>query len=222
MEMNAPMKIVLISDFCISRSGLRLLIESEPGRMVVGEAENIDSAVEIVRTELPDLVIIEASDGRADSIRAIPKLLSVGQQVKVLVISSSSDALIRHLAVQNGALGIVSKDSVPEVFFSAVEKMNNGEAWIDRSTMARVLTEMLRPEGPEGVEFKHDTMNSLTQREKEVVSNVARGLSNKQIGIALSISEITVRHHLTSIFSKLKVSDRYELTLYALKNSVLP
>jgi DNA-binding NarL/FixJ family response regulator len=189
--------------------------------MVVGEAENVDSAVEVVKLELPHLVIIEAHEGNVDSIRAIPKLLSVCGQVKVLVISSSSDALTRHLAVQNGALGVVSKQSVPAVFFSAVEKINNGEAWIDRSTMARVLTEMLRPEGAEGQEFKHDNMDSLTQREKEVASSVARGLSNKQIGIALSISEITVRHHLTSIFAKLKVSDRYELTLYAIKNSIL-
>jgi len=218
--MMRQIRIVLISDFCMFRSGLRLLIESQPGRVVVGEAVNIDEAVEIVRAQLPHLVILEARKATGESIRGISRLHCAGQPVKVLVISSPMDARLRHLAVQSGAVGIVSKDSVPEVLLNAVDKIDKGEAWIDRSTVADVLTEVLGLAKPQGDEFERDKVGSLTQRERDVVNKVARGLSNKQIGAALSISEVTVRHHLTSIFSKLEVADRYELTLYALKNSI--
>ena len=218
--MITPIRIVLISDFCVFRSGLRLLIEREPGRVVVGEAGSIDEALDDIRAEMPDLVILEVRNDSGDSIRGIPKLRSAAQEAKVLVISSGTDAAVRHLAVQCGALGIVSKNSPPEVFLSAVEKVNKGEAWIDRSTMASVLTQMLQSGTSKGAKFELNKTDLLTQREKEVVNKVARGLSNKEIGAALSISEVTVRHHLTSIFGKLEVADRYELTLYALKNSI--
>jgi two-component system nitrate/nitrite response regulator NarL len=116
-----------------------------------------------------------------------------------------------------GAMGVVLKEHAAEVLIKAINKVHQGEVWLDRSMMGTVLDEMTQaPEiDPEGARIA-----SLSDREREVIALIAEGLKNKQIAQRLFISETTVTHHLSSIFSKLDVSDRLELIIYAFRHGL--
>jgi DNA-binding NarL/FixJ family response regulator len=138
--------------------------------------------------------------------------------MRVLVLTGSSDPEFHRRAVCLGAIGVLSKDKPADVLVKAIEKIHAGEAWLDRTMTATVLREMSprnRKQDPEELKI-----TSLTEREREVIKLVGEGLKNKQIAERLFISDITVHHHLTSIYSKLEVADRLELLIYAYRNGL--
>ena len=116
-----------------------------------------------------------------------------------------------------GAMGVVLKDHAAEVLIKAIEKVHSGEVWLDRLMMGRVLQEISEEKQSNPDREKIDT---LTERERQVVGLVGEGLKNKQIAARLFISETTVTHHLSSVFSKLEVSDRLELVVYAFRHGL--
>jgi DNA-binding NarL/FixJ family response regulator len=138
---------------------------------------------------------------------------------RILILTGIDDAKLHQRAVQLGAIGLVLKNKAPEVLMKALEKMHGGEVWLDRVTMANVLAELANPN--HGNDLSESARIAyLTRREHEIISLVAQGLKNKQIAARLYISEITVRHHLTSVFGKLEVADRFELIIYAFKHGL--
>jgi two-component system nitrate/nitrite response regulator NarL len=132
----------------------------------------------------------------------------------VLEVVIARDSEAHQEAVRLGAMGVVLKDQSAEVLIKAIKKVHAGEVWIDRVTMGNVLNEMRRKDSNHR-DADEDKIIYLTRREREVISLVAEGLKNKQIAARLFISDTTVTHHLSSIFSKLGVSDRLELVIYA-------
>jgi DNA-binding NarL/FixJ family response regulator len=148
---------------------------------------------------------------------AIPPLLAAaGPQARLLLVTTLSDPDIHRQAVQNGARGIVGKDRSPDTLFKAIEKVHEGEVWIERRMVAEFVANAAAGAG--GYRARID---SLTRREREVVRLVAEGLKNKQIADRLSVADVTVRHHLTSIFAKLDVADRLSLLVFAFKNGLV-
>lgn len=119
-----------------------------------------------------------------------------------------------------GALGIVRKEKAPEVLISAIERVYAGEAWLDTSLMAKVITELSHTGKDTDRDPEEVKKASLTAREKEVIAFLAKGLSTKELAEHLFISEKTVGHHLGSIFSKLGVANRSELIVYAYRNEL--
>jgi DNA-binding NarL/FixJ family response regulator len=137
--------------------------------------------------------------------------------MQVLVLTGVRDKELHRQALQLGAMGIVLKDHAAEILIEAIEKVRAGEVWLDRSMLVALLGTSARGDAdPERVKIQ-----MLTDREREIICLLAEGLRNKQIGERLFISEITVRHHLTSIFNKLAVSDRVELLIYAYRNGIV-
>jgi DNA-binding NarL/FixJ family response regulator len=121
--------------------------------------------------------------------------------------------------VRLGALGVVRKDQAASVLLKAIERVHAGEAWLDRTMVARVLSDLARPaEPPSNPEAA--AIASLTDRECQVIQLICEGLQNKLIADRLAISEATVRHHLTSIFSKLRLNSRLELVIYAYQHDL--
>jgi DNA-binding NarL/FixJ family response regulator len=118
-------------------------------------------------------------------------------------------------------MGVVEKESAPEVLLKAIRKVTEGEVWLDRSMTATVLTEMSQATGAAKSDPEAAKIAMLSAREREVVALLGEGLSNRRIAGQLCISETTVRHHLTSIFSKLEVHDRLQLLLYAYRNKLV-
>lgn len=215
--MPKPIRLVIIDKHTIVRAGLRMLIESYPQFQVVGDAPPCEDALEMIRQQQPDIILLEVENGQTNNLDQIPQLLDAGQGARVILLIEESDAKIHHQAAQLGAMGVVLKEHSPEVLVKAITKVHAGEVWFDRATIANVLTQMSRGRmnDPEA-----EKIASLSPREREIVALVGAGLKNQQIAERLAISETTVRHHLTSIFAKLGVSDRLELLIYAYQRNL--
>jgi DNA-binding NarL/FixJ family response regulator len=122
-------------------------------------------------------------------------------------------------AITSGAVGIVLKEQASEVLLKAIARVHEGEVWVDRSMMSEVLAAFTSGRG--NADPEQEKIDSLTEREREVIDLIAKGMKNQQIADALFISESTVRRHLSSIFTKLDVTDRLELLIYTLQHGVI-
>ena len=210
-------RILLVDDHRVIRKGLRALLDDYPDFEVVGEAGSRTEAIPLVESQRPNLVLLDLDLGSTTSLDFLSELLAIGRDLQVLVLTGVRDKELHRQAIQLGAMGIVLKDHAAEILVEAIQKVHAGDMWLDRSTIVSLLgnTQWANTD-PERVKIR-----LLTEREREIISLLAEGLRNKQIGERLFISEITVRHHLTSIFNKLAVSDRVELLIYAYRNGIV-
>ena len=216
-ETNATsIRILLVDDQALFLSGLRLLIQSEPGLSVVGQAVNRMAALDGARLK-PDIILLDLDLGSEISVDFLPDLLRIGVSSRVIVVTGVSDPELHLRAVRLGAMGVVLKVEAVSTLFKAIRKVHAGEVWLNRSMVATVMTEFVQPSkrktDPEAAKIA-----SLTERELEVIALLGEGKRNKQIAERLFISEKTVRHYLTSIFDKLEVSDRLQLMIYSYKH----
>ncbi len=214
-SIKEPIRILLIDDHAIVRAGLRMLIENHKGMVVVGEAGNRIDALAIAAREKPQIILLDLDMGKESGLDFLRELLGATAGARVVMLTGVRDPEAHRRAVHLGAMGLVLKDKAAEVLIKAIEKVHAGEVWLDRSLTASVLYEMSQTDQTSRADPEAEKIKSLTSREREIVGLVCEGLKNKQIGERLFISEATVRNHLTSILSKLEVSDRFELALYS-------
>ena len=207
-----PIRILIVDDHAVVRAGLRMLIDQNPAMKVIGLAGNRSEALVLAEREQPNLIVLDILLGDEDGLTILPELREVAKDARVLVLTGLRGPENQRRAMLAGAMGIVLKEHAAEVLLKAINKVHQGEVWLDRSLMGSVLDEMTQAPGPDPEKAK---IASLTDREREVIALIAEGLRNKQIGERLYITETTVTHHLSSIFSKLDVSDRLELVIYA-------
>lgn len=210
-----PIRILLVGRHEMILTALRMLIESQDGMRVIGEASDRNEAVSVTAMKQPDIILFDLHPGNEDGVDFIPDLHAAAKDARVLVLVGVSDPNANTRATLLGAVGVLSKQENAAVLIKALEKVSLGEAWIDRSTMASVLTELSRRNGGGETDYDAAKIATLTDRERQVVSLVCTGLKNKEIADRLFISESTVRHHLSSIFSKLGVACRLDLIIYA-------
>jgi DNA-binding NarL/FixJ family response regulator len=147
-------------------------------------------------------------------------LESEGHRARVIVLTGGRDPEVHRRCVELGADGLLLKDKASEVLIKAIRKVHAGEDWLERSMMRGALAQMRNQGGKEQADPEAAKIATLTEREREVVALVGLGLKNKQIAERMFISDTTVRHHLTSVFSKLGVSDRLELVIYAYRHKL--
>ena len=214
-------RVLLIEDHAAVRAGLRMLIEGRPGLTVVGEVENCANAPGTVALEKPDIVLLDLNLCPQDKcLDLLPELLAANSQTRVILLTDVRDTETLHRAMELGAMGFVPWERAPAELVKAIEKVHAGEVWLDRSLTASMITSLSRP--AEAKKFYAETgrISSLTEREREIVPLVGEGLRNKEISNRLFISQTTVRHHLTSIFSKLDVSNRLELVVFLYQHNL--
>jgi DNA-binding NarL/FixJ family response regulator len=214
-EAGKLIRIVILYDHAMIRTTLRVLIEMHPRMIVVGEAGNGAEALAVTGREQPDIVLLDLAHGNEEELDIIPGLCLAARRTRVLVLTSNGNTEIYTRAVLLGAVGVLQKDNGAEVLIKALEKISEGEAWIDRSTLASVLAEISNRNEIKEIDNDSTKIATLTPRERQVISLVCAGLKNKQIAERLFISESTVRHHLSAIFSKLELSGRFDLIIYA-------
>ena len=212
---KTAIRILLVDDHPIVRAGLRMLIQSQPGLEVAGEASNGSEALSLTGSKQPDIIVLDLNLGDEQAVDLIPDLLASAPQTRVLVLTGIADRELHLKAARLGARGLVSKEQPDESIIQAIEKVHAGEAWFDGPTMAKVLTQFSQqsssaPPNPEAAKIA-----SLTPRESEIIRLVCQGLRNQQVAERLFISEGTVRNHLTVIYHKLGVTDRFGLIVYA-------
>ena len=218
--MSRPIRILIADDQPIVRDGLRLLLEAEADFVVAGEASNGQDALHATQQLGPDLLLLDATMPGVPPLDVLRALTAGGVPTRTLLLSANihPDALVK--AVQLGACGIVSKDAPPYLLMKAIRAVMAGQYWIVREDVSE-LVETLRtlicsPQAP-----KHVERFGLTQRELEIVSKVCAGYTNKEMARTLSISEDTVKHHLSKIYNKVGMSNRLELALFAIHHDLV-
>jgi len=207
-------RIVILDNHALVRAGIRLIIEQHPGMEVIGEAGNLIDGLEIISSQKPDIVLFELNLTEQTSSDVITQIIKASDTSRLILVTGTSNALINQQAVENGVMGVVFKAHPPETLIKAIEKVNAGEVWLERSMIANVISRLSRNSKPTKTSSESN-IDELSEREKEIVRLIGQGFKNKKISSQLCISETTVRHHLTSIYSKLGVSDRLELLVYA-------
>jgi len=212
---QTPVRIVILDNHALVRAGIRLIIERHPGMEVIGEAGNLIDGEEIISSQKPDIILFELNLTEQTSSDVIPRIIKASDTSRLILVTGTSNSLINQQAVENGVMGVVFKTQPPETLIKAIEKVNAGEVWLERSMIANVLSRLSRNSKTTKINSDEDNIDELSEREKEIVRLIGQGFKNKKISSQLCISETTVRHHLTSIYSKLGVTDRLELLVYA-------
>ncbi len=214
---SRPITIMIVDDHVVIRSGLRMLIEHDQRMQVVAQAGNRVEALERAASEHPDVIILDLVLGDEDGLSFLPELCEASRSSRVLVLTGVQNPDAHRRAIRRGAMGIVLKEHAADQLLKAIMKVYEGEVWIERSMMGSMIQEINKPTqvNPEVTKIE-----SLTDREREVIALIGEGLKNKQVGERLFISETTVTHHLSSVFSKLEVSDRLELIIYAFRHGL--
>ena len=212
---NKPIRIVIIDSHTLVRTGLQLIIEGCPVLKVVGEARDANEAREIVATQKPDIILLKLDPFNSIGLEIIPQLSNASSGSRVILLARLDESQVLINAVREGVLGIVLQNQTPEILIKAIQKVHSGEVWIERSMIANLLSGLTNPQRLITQDPHAESIAQLSPRERQVIKQIGQGLKNSQIAKQLCISETTVRHHLTSIYSKLGVSDRLELLVYA-------
>jgi two-component system, NarL family, nitrate/nitrite response regulator NarL len=215
--MTNPIRIMIVDDHAVVRSGLRMLIEQDQTMTVVAMAGNRVEALRLAASERPDIIILDLILGEDDGLTFLPELCETSPTSRVVVLTGVRNPDSHRLAIRRGAMGIVLKEHAADMLLRAIQKVHEGEVWIDRSMIGSVIHEFNRPSQADPEKAK---ITTLTDREREVITLVGEGLKNRQIAERLFITETTVTHHLSSVFSKLEVSDRLELIIYAFRHGL--
>jgi two-component system, NarL family, nitrate/nitrite response regulator NarL len=219
---SAPIRVFLIDDHLSILWGLKRLIESgEPAMQVVGSARNCTEALERLDEALPDLILLDLDLGTENGVEEIPRLVA-RSKAKILVLTGVRDSNAHDAAVLAGARGIVEKEAPAETILRAIEKVHEGQVWLDRFATARMFVEFSRGGAASAQDPEQARISALTDREREIVSAISgnAGLTARKIADTLHISEHTLRNHLTSIYDKLGVSNRLELFAFAHKHGL--
>lgn len=195
-----------------------MLIDQNPTMKVVGVAGDRTEALALAASEQPNMIILDILLGEDDGLTFLPELREAAPNSRVLVLTGLRSSESQRRAIVSGAMGVVLKEHAAEVLIKAINKVHQGEVWLDRSLMGSVLDQITQSQE---VDPEQARIASLSARELQVIALIAEGLKNKQIGERLFISETTVTHHLSSIFSKLEVSDRLELVIYAFSRNLV-
>lgn len=215
MSETEVIQILIVDDHAILREGLRALIATEPGMKVVGEAADGLQAVQLALSLKPDVILLDLVMPRKDGLATILDLKQEGSEAHILVLTSYLEDDQVFPALKAGALGYLLKDTGPDELLQAIRQVHKGEVSLHPVIARKVISELNRPS------TLPLTPNPLTPRELEVLTLVARGLSNREVAEKLGISERTARTHVSNILSKLHLANRLQATLYALDEGLV-
>ena len=206
-------RVVLVGNERVTRAGLRILIDEQPGFRVIAEAECSGNLDAIWSASQPQVVLIDL-DGNPNT-EFIPDLREAGiSNTRIIVLTSTPESTECTSVIERGVLGVVSKQQAPEVLVKAIERVHAGEVWLNRARIAGVIGS-LRTGAGQLQDAR--TPETLTPRERQIVSLVGRGFRNNEIAEAILVSEATVRNGLASILRKLGISNRVNLMVYAIR-----
>ena len=215
ISLDEPIRVVILDNQTLVRAGLRLIVDSHADMKVVGEAGEATEGLEMVTCQKPDIILLKIDPAGRIGLEIIQKLLQASSRSRIILLARLDEAQIYSRAFQEGVLGIVLKTQPQEILIKAIQKVHAGEAWIERSMIANLLTGLTHAQLQIAQDPETEHIAQLSSRERQVIQSIGQGLKNYQIAEQLSLSETTVRHHLTSIYRKLGVSDRLELLVYA-------
>ena len=208
----AKISVLIVDDHAIVRQGLRTYLELLDDIKVIGEAQNGVEAVAQARQHRPDVVLMDLVMPAMDGVEATRQVMTVSPTTKVLVLSSFADEERVFPAIKAGAAGYLLKDISPPDLADAIQAVHQGKTQLHPDIAKKLMDQIAGP----GVE-PTTVAGGLTAREREVLRLIAQGMSNREIAQALTISEKTVKTHVSNILGKLHLADRTQAAIYALK-----
>ena len=208
-----PTRIVLVDDHVLVRSGMRALLDAEPDMHVTGEAGNGAEGVELALERDPDVVLMDVRMPVLDGIEATKRIVAAGSRARILVVTSHDDDTLVAGAMRAGATGFFLKDAAPDRLCQAVRAVAAGDTLL-APPIARRLVHAQLGEGSTRIELR-SRFDPLTARERDIVRRLAHGLSNAALADSLSLSEATIKTHMTRLLAKLDVSSRVQAVVLA-------
>lgn len=212
--MTELIRILIADDHTLFRASLRLLLESEPGLEVVGQAANGIEAVTLTRTLRPDVILMDLVMPRLDGIAAIAEISRENPQARILVLTGFVQDDKVFPAIKAGAQGYLLKDAEPRELIQAIRDVYQDKSSLSPTIARRLMRELQQPPS------LPPTDRPLSARELQVLRLVAQGLSNQEIATQLMVSERTIRSHVSNILDKLHIANRTQAALYAIREGL--
>jgi two-component system response regulator NreC len=206
---TGPVTLVLADDHAVVRTGLRLLLEAEPGHHVVAEAATAEDALRYARAHRPSVLVLDLNMPGRPSLEIIPEIRDDAPETAVVVLTMQEDPAFAREALRAGALGYVLKEAADEELLRAVRLAAEGETYLNPRLGARLAAQPAAPSGPP---------DDLTEREVEVLRLIALGHTNSEIAGHLYLSVRTIESHRAHIQQKIRRTSRAELVQYALEH----
>jgi DNA-binding NarL/FixJ family response regulator len=219
MVTDGKVRIVIAEDHELFRKGLHLILQRDESIQIVGEAATVLHAINVISRLKPDVALLNTTLPETGGIEVIPPIRRETPKTKAIMLAAAMNETAIFKALKAGAKGYLSRNASVSNLIKAIKAVQEGDVWVERKLMARFF---------EGEAILHSqreelggvTNPELTPREQEILRYLAYGLTNKEIGQALFISEKTVKSHLSSIFKKLNVTRRLQAILYAIQQGL--
>lgn len=208
---ESQIRVLVADDQALLRGSLRVLIETEPGLTVVGEAGTGTEAIDLVRTERPDVVLMDVRMPGMDGIEATKIIAAQDNAPRILVLTTFDLDEYVYSALRAGASGFLLKDTPPGQLVDAIRVVASGEALLAPTVTRRLIAEFVRQAAPARRPVR--TLIGITDREREVLTLIARGLSNSEIEHHLHLSRGTIKTHIGRLLTKLDARDRAQLVI---------
>jgi NarL family two-component system response regulator LiaR len=213
--MTEQIKILVVDDHAVVRTGISAWIASEPDLFLSGEAADGEEAIVKALELQPDVILMDLVMPKKDGIEAIKDIIQRNPEAHILVITSFSEKDKAIQAIKAGAMGFMMKDTSPESMLQAIREVHQGTPWLSAE-----ITRMLIHEDIRTAETILPVEN-LTAREMDVLQLIAQGLTDKDIASQLTVSKATVRYHVTNILTKLHLDNRTQAALYAIREGLV-
>lgn len=208
-------KVVVVDDQTIIREGMVSILSYQSDITVVGQAKDGLEAIEICRQEKPNVVLLDLVMPRMDGFQAIPEILKVSPNSKILILTGYSDAEKVSRAIRTGAIGYLLKDSGWDQHLQAIRTVSTGQSYIDSTVAMKVINEVTTPN-----DDTDQPTEQLTEREKQTLALIAKGYKNREIAELLGVHERTIAKYVGNILSKLNLENRTQVALYAINQGL--
>ena len=209
--MTRPISVLIVDDHPVVRRGLRVLLEVQDGIEVAGEAGDGATALALDAERAPDVILLDLKLPGRDGIAVLGELRARDSAARVLVLTSVTEPASASLAVRSGAAGMLYKDVDPDALVRAIRSVHDGHLLLAPEAAGNLVRSAGTPSPVAG-------LDALTSREREVLAELTKGRSNREIARALGVSEKTVKAHVSSLLAKLGVQDRTQAALLAVRH----
>ena len=213
-------RIILVDDQELVRAGFRMVLDAQPDMDVVGEAGDGLGAIDLATRLTCDVMVMDARMPRLDGVEATRRIRQAGDRPRVLMLTTFDLDEYAFAALKAGASGFLLKDVPPEELLFAIRAVHSGDSVVAPSTTRRLI-DQFAAHLPSGAQGEPAEMAELTDREREVLTLVAQGLSNHEIAQRLFVSEATVKTHVGRVLAKLSLRDRVQAVVYAYEHKLV-